>query len=109
MNTIILFIRKNTSNAFYKLWTIKESYIKQSGEGLRTPLNSFEININKDTITVSENNTKKKIAISPTFEFKKIIHLPYAVWKNLRLKLNLITYKVVLFKMCYNHLSKSLY
>ena len=24
---------ENTSNAFYKLWTIKESYIKQSGKG----------------------------------------------------------------------------
>lgn len=60
---------ENTSNAFYKLWTIKESYIKQSGEGLRIPLNSFEININKDTITVSENNTKKNCYITH-FEFK---------------------------------------
>ena len=60
---------ENTSNAFYKLWTIKESYIKQSGKGLRTPLNSFEININKDTITVSENNKEKNCYITH-FEFK---------------------------------------
>ena len=60
---------ENTSNAFDKLWTIKESYIKQSGEGLRIPLNSFKININKDTITVSENNTKKNCYITH-FEFK---------------------------------------
>ena len=60
---------ENTSNAFYKLWTIKESYIKQGGEGLRTPLNSFEININKDTITVSENNKEKNCYITH-FEFK---------------------------------------
>ena len=52
--------------------------------------------------------TQRKIAISPTLNLK-IIHLPYAVWKNLRLKLNLITYKVVLFKMFYNFLSKSVY
>ena len=60
---------ENTSNAFYKLWTIKESYIKQSGKGLRTPLNSFEININKDTITVLENNKEKNCYITH-FEFK---------------------------------------
>lgn len=68
-NDTLYYSSGNTSNAFYKLWTIKESYIKQSGEGLRTPLNSFEININKDTITVSENNTKKNCHITH-FEFK---------------------------------------
>ena len=60
---------ENSSNTFYKLWTIKESYIKLSGEGLRTPLNSFEININKDTITILENNKEKNCYITH-FEFK---------------------------------------
>ena len=72
LKNLALTLQKDFSpkmNAFYKLWTIKESYIKQSGKGLRTPLNSFEVNINKDTITVSENNTKKNCYITH-FEFK---------------------------------------
>ena len=59
---------ENTSNTFYKLWTIKESYIKQSGEGLRTPLNSFEINISDNDISITENNIAKDCFVTQ-FEF----------------------------------------
>lgn len=59
---------ENTSNAFYKLWTIKESYIKQSGKGLRTPLNSFEINISDNDISITENNIAKDCFVTQ-FEF----------------------------------------
>lgn len=60
---------ENTSTAFYRLWTIKESYIKLSGEGLRTPLNSFEINIEGNNISISEKGIKKDCYITQ-FEFK---------------------------------------
>lgn len=32
-------------NAFYQLWTLKESYIKAVGKGLHIPLNTFEFEI----------------------------------------------------------------
>jgi len=32
----------NRNELFYKLWTLKESYMKYTGKGLRLPLNSFE-------------------------------------------------------------------
>ncbi len=31
------------SDVFYRMWTIKESYLKMTGEGLRVPLNSVEV------------------------------------------------------------------
>lgn len=44
--------------SFYKLWTLKESYIKFKGKGLSIPLNSFSIHINKENIFVSEDGLK---------------------------------------------------
>lgn len=32
---------------FYRIWTLKESYIKAEGKGLSIPLNSFSINVGK--------------------------------------------------------------
>ena len=35
-------------DAFYRLWTLKESYIKAIGKGMKIPLNSFEFEIGRD-------------------------------------------------------------
>ena len=35
--------KKNAIELFYKLWVLKESYIKATGKGFRTPLESFRI------------------------------------------------------------------
>ncbi|MFJ7919612.1 4'-phosphopantetheinyl transferase family protein [Lysinibacillus fusiformis] len=43
---------------FYKLWTLKESYIKYIGEGMSIALDSFSVVINHaENITVSRKNT----------------------------------------------------
>ncbi|OAB47895.1 4'-phosphopantetheinyl transferase family protein [Paenibacillus antarcticus] len=42
-------------NYFYKLWTLKESYIKAVGKGLHIPLNSFSMDINdRNEITIDK-------------------------------------------------------
>ncbi|MDY3829048.1 MAG: 4'-phosphopantetheinyl transferase superfamily protein [Clostridium sp.] len=46
---------KNQEDAFYLLWTLKESFMKITGLGMSLPLNSFEISITDDDITVSQN------------------------------------------------------
>lgn len=40
------------AKAFFRLWTMKESYLKMSGEGLSVPLNSFCVNIG-EAVSVS--------------------------------------------------------
>ncbi|MCQ2551129.1 MAG: 4'-phosphopantetheinyl transferase superfamily protein [Clostridia bacterium] len=39
---------KEDPSYFFRFWTLKESYIKFTGEGLRLPLNSFKIQFKDD-------------------------------------------------------------
>lgn len=42
--------QENKVEIFYKLWTLKESYIKCTGTGLTVPLNSFEFEFTDEII-----------------------------------------------------------
>lgn len=43
---------KDNPETFTRLWTLKESFIKATGKGLSTPLNSFELMLNDNNACV---------------------------------------------------------
>ena len=45
---------------FFRLWTLKESFVKATGLGMAMPMNSFCIDINKDKISVLQNVSQEK-------------------------------------------------
>lgn len=54
---------KEKEDVFFRLWTLKESFVKATGTGLSFPLNKFEINI-ENGITINQNYDNKKYYFS---------------------------------------------
>ncbi len=45
--------KERRSREFYRLWTLKESFMKVTGLGMKLPLNQFCIRINKNGVSVN--------------------------------------------------------
>lgn len=50
---------KNKKKPFYRLWTLKEAFIKCIGDGLNIPLNSFEIKLSNKVDVVQKIDKNK--------------------------------------------------
>lgn len=53
---------REAANTFFNIWALKESYIKQTGQGLSCPINSFSFSFENETIFINSgqkgNDTK---------------------------------------------------
>lgn len=56
---------------FFRLWTLKESFIKLTGMGIGMPMNSFSIKSDKDKIVVNQKHI-----------FEACYFQEFALWKN---------------------------
>lgn len=51
--------QENRKEAFSRLWTLKESYVKQIGTGLKMPLSQFEIKIGQEICVCAVDRKRK--------------------------------------------------
>lgn len=63
-------------NAFYQIWTLKESYVKALGKGLSIPLNSFEFEFDHG-IQIRNQKENMKFQFCSTRIYKYTLSLSY--------------------------------
>lgn len=85
--------------AFYKLWTVKESYVKMVGKGLTIPLNSFSADFDiGDIICIKDVINSKIQATSKIFAFDKNYLLSICSnKKDFKIKAKFIDYDEIIY------------
>ena len=68
---------KKKEQEFYRLWTMKESYIKMTGEGMRLSLDSFEVNFEEGIHIYREG--KKQDCVIKEYQLCQEGQLPYYI------------------------------
>lgn len=94
---------ENKAHPFYELWTLKESYLKYLGVGLKKSLKSFEIVLNNKAHSVIEKGKIMPIFLQ-SFEFESLYRVSICSHFNKPIILNQVSemdFKKVI-TQCYN-------
>lgn len=75
---------KDSLDIFYRLWTMKESYVKAEGRGLTIPLNSFQINLSDYKVKDLDGNHIKNYNIKQIEKFSENYNLAICYETNQR-------------------------
>lgn len=89
------------NEAFYKLWTVKESYVKMIGKGLAIPLNSFSADFDLgDIISIKDVINSKIQATSKIIKFDENYLLSIcSSKKDLNIKIKFIDYDEIIYQI----------
>ncbi len=60
-------------NCFYRIWTLKESFVKAEGKGLSIPLHSFSMEIDQDSIKAKIGDEYSRYTFSQIWQDKSAV------------------------------------
>lgn len=74
---LLKFAGQQKNKEFYRLWTMKESYMKMTGEGMRLPLHQFEVHIGERIQLYRDGNLQD--CFIKEYQLLRDENLPYQV------------------------------
>lgn len=63
---------KSKTEAFYRIWTLKESFVKAVGVGINLPFDSFEFDMSEEKVCLKQITGGKEVFDEISYSFKEV-------------------------------------